>query len=117
MANTQESVTTTSGDKTYEKQLKRVKEEHPQIKYEIEMDDKKTRCFLRSIDRATLETALGLTMKTSGHSEYIRAGEVILTSCWVTGDEIIKTNEDFLMSASMQAFQLIQIKSATLKKI
>jgi len=84
-------------------------------KYEITVDDKS--CKLRELDRQTLEVALGLIMNNNSKPQYIRAGEIILNACWVEGDEEIKTNDKYLVAAAFQAFQLIEIKDAQLKKI
>lgn len=84
-------------------------------KYEIEVDGKK--CQLCPLDRATLEIALGMVMATSGNPQYIRAGEIILRKCWVSGDKEILENDDLLVAAAMKAYELIEIKEATLKKI
>jgi len=81
----------------------------------IEVEDKS--CKLTSIDRSTLEVALSFVMPSSGKPEYIRAGELILRNAWVEGDDEILSNDDYLIPAAMQAYQLINIKQATLKKI
>ena len=83
--------------------------------YEIEVEGKK--CQLSEISRSTLEVALGLIMQTTGQPQYIRAGEVILLNCWVSGDDEIKNDESLLIAASMKAYELIELKEATLKKI
>lgn len=83
--------------------------------YEIEVDGKK--CQLSEISRATLEIALGLIMTTTSSPQYIRAGEIILLNCWVSGDEEIKKDESLLIAAAMKAYELIDLKEATLKKI
>ena len=102
-------------DKRIEDEIIKVQKEHPQVSYRIEVEGMV--CYLRKIDRATLEQAMGLMMKTRGNPEYIRAGEVILLNCWVTGDDIIKSDEQYLMAACMTAYELMEMKSATLKKI
>lgn len=84
-------------------------------KYEIVVEDKI--CWLKEVNRATLEVALGLIMATTGQPQYIRAGEIILLNCWVGGDEEIKKNEDYLIPACFQAYELIKLKEASLKKI
>lgn len=72
--------------------------------------------YLKDIDRNTLEVALGYMMKVRGNPELIRAGEIIITNCWVTGDEEIRTNPKFYTAAAMQASELIEQKSSFLKK-
>lgn len=73
--------------------------------------------YLRKPDRVTIENALGLAMPIQGRPQYIRAGEIVLLNCWVGGDDEIKSDDDLLIPAAMQAFQIIQSKTAVLKKI
>ena len=58
-----------------------------------------------------------LAMPIQGRPQYIRAGEIVLLNCWVGGDDEIKSDDDLLIPAAMQAFQIIQSKTAVLKKI
>lgn len=83
--------------------------------YEIEVEGKK--CQLCKLDRATLEITLGMVMATNNTPQYIRAGEIILRKCWVSGDKEILDDEDLLIAAAMKAYELIEIKEASLKKI
>lgn len=83
--------------------------------HEIRVEDKV--CWLKKIDRATLEIAFGYIMAVNERPQYIRAGEIILLNCWVGGDEEIKKNEDYLIPACFQAYELIKLKEASLKKI
>tara|TARA_R110000796_G_scaffold63139_4_gene145521 strand:- start:5617 stop:5940 length:324 start_codon:yes stop_codon:yes gene_type:complete len=73
--------------------------------------------YLKKPDRITIENALGLAMPIQGRPQYIRAGEIVLLNCWVGGDDEIKTDDELLIPAAMQAFQIIQAKTAVLKKI
>lgn len=73
--------------------------------------------YLRKPDRITIENALGLAMPIQGRPQYIRAGEIVLLNCWVGGDKEIQTDDELLIPAAMQAFQIIQAKTAILKKI
>ncbi len=84
-------------------------------KYEIEIEGKK--CQLRELDRQTLEICLGLVMNTNGPPQYIKAGEIILKTCFVSGDKEILEDDKLLVGAAMTAYELIEIKEATLKKI
>lgn len=75
------------------------------------------KAYLKKINRSTMEIVLGLTMAVNGSPQYIRAGEIILKNCWVGGDDEILKNEDFLISAAMQAYRLVEVKNAELKKL
>jgi hypothetical protein len=56
-------------------------------------------------------------MSVSASPQYIRAGEIILTNCWIEGDEEIKTNDDFLIPAAMQAFRAVEMEKGELVKL
>jgi len=83
--------------------------------YQLTVDDKT--CILKKPTRATIEIALGKMGVSGGQSELIRAGEIILRNCWVDGDAEILNNDDYLIPAALQAYQLIEFKTAELKKI
>lgn len=84
-------------------------------KFVLEVEGKKA--YLKAISRATLETAMGLIMPTHGNPRLITAGEIILNSCWISGDEDIKKDEELLVEACLQAVSLIERKEASLKKL
>ena len=102
-------------DEDIDAQHATMKKKHSNIEYVIEVEGKFA--YLRRIDRGTLEVALGKLQKMGGDAEYVLAGEIILTSCWVAGDDIIKEDPDLLVAAALQCNALIETKSATLKKI
>jgi hypothetical protein len=79
--------------------------------------DNQKRAYLKKPNRATMEIVLGLTMSVSASPQYIRAGEIILTNCWIEGDEEIKTNDDFLIPAAMQAFRAVEMEKGELVKL
>ncbi len=74
--------------------------------------------FLRKLDRATLEVCLSKMGLNGGTPRMIEAGELILRSCMVKGGDEAKVlgNEDYTVAASLQAFELIDIVEARLKK-
>ena len=59
---------------------------------------------------------MGYAMPIQGNPQYIRAGEIILLSCWIEGDEILKT-EEYIIDSAMQAFQIMKGSNGTLKKL
>lgn len=73
-------------------------------------------CYLKKPNRGMMEQALGL-MGKHGSPEMIRAGEVVLLGCWVDGDDIIKKDEDLLVSASLQAIGMVETLETSLKKV
>lgn len=84
-------------------------------KFELEIEGKKA--YLKSISRPVMEQALGLIMPTSGAPRLITAGELILNSCWVGGDEDIKKDESLMIEACLKAVELIERKESSLKKL
>jgi hypothetical protein len=46
----------------------------------------------------------------------IGAGQWILETCWIEGDEEIKTDMDLLIAASLQAVTLVNIYDGEIKK-
>lgn len=51
-----------------------------------------------------------------GKVDYAGAGRVIMNTCWVDGDEIIKVNAKLLFAACLQASSLVEIYHAEVKK-
>ena len=45
------------------------------------------------------------------------AGKVIVKSCWLGGDEEIKTNVPAFNAAAMQALEFLEVRQAKLKKL
>lgn len=72
--------------------------------------DKK--CIINKPNRQIVEACLPLI----ADKKLITAGELIINSCWVSGDEEIKTNEDYLIPAAIEATDVLQFKNAELKK-
>ena len=84
-------------------------------------------CYLKEMDRGVLERVLSLMAPTKGDPQYIRAGELIINSCWlddavvegekVKSDKAIKTDDNLLVAAAMKAFELVDIRTASIKKL
>ncbi len=78
--------------------------------FKVEIED--AVCYLKKPDRKTLSFAM-----TDAQTNPLGFAEVILENCWLGGDEIIKTNDDYFMAASGVIDELIEIKQAAIKKI
>lgn len=84
----------------------------------VELKGKKYSCQLsKEIARDTLEDALGLIRPNAGNPMPLTAGKMILTSCWIEGDEEIKTNDELLVPVCLAAYYRIEQKEASLKKL
>jgi|TARA_R110000764_G_C10939688_1_gene375945 hypothetical protein len=91
----------------------------PGAKFEITLEDGE-KLYLRAINRVQLGIVLSLIMPSSGQPDYIRAGEVILENCAIktAGDyEAIKADEMLFVGACFQAFQIVELKTGTIKKL
>lgn len=80
-------------------------------------DDKNYTCKLSKPSMAVVEAAMAFVAPTKGDPQYFQAGKIIINSCWCSGDEEIKEDDQLFMSACMKAYELIELKDAELKKI
>jgi len=78
--------------------------------YAIKVEDKIG--YLRKVDRKTLGYA-----STIGTKDPMKFNEIILASCWLGGDEELKTNDDYFLAVSGKIANLIVIKEAELEKL
>lgn len=88
-------------------------------KFEITLEDGEV-MYLKGINRTQLGIVLSLIMPSSGQPDYIRAGEVILENCAIkdAGDYAkIKDDEMLFVGACFQAYQVIELKTGTIKKL
>lgn len=87
--------------------------------FTIEIDGKK--CHLRPLDRTTFKLALGMVSPGMKEPRYVDAGQLILNTCWLDGDEELKddktpANMPINVSACLKACEMIEIKEGELKK-
>ncbi|MCK8143209.1 hypothetical protein MW871_15065 [Flavobacterium sp. I-SCBP12n] len=68
--------------------------------------------YLRKVDRKTLSFA-----STVGTKDPMKFNEIILTNCWLGGDEELKNNDDYFLAVSGTLSQLIVVKEAELVKL
>jgi hypothetical protein len=68
--------------------------------------------YLKKPDRATIKA-----MAACAQSDPIRSSEILLENCWLGGDERIKTDDSKFLAVVGQLSQLVEIKSAELKKL
>lgn len=80
-------------------------------------DGKEYKCQLSDVDRNTLEIVIGLIMPTTGSPKLITAGEMILNTCWVSGDDEIKNNEQLKIAACLSAIKIYEVKKTNLRKL
>lgn len=92
-----------------ETQIKEWKEKHKDI-YLVTVDDKG--CYLRKPTRKEISYA---TMM--GKSDPLKFSEAILNSCWLDGDDEIKTDDELFMGVAGQLAELVKVKEAEIKKL
>ena len=83
--------------------------------YEIEVGGKK--CKLSEPTRYVLKVVYSKLLKSNGDLNLVEAGEIILNSCWVSGDKEIKDDDSLFIAACLSAAELIETKEAKLKKL
>lgn len=78
----------------------------------LDRDGSDIKCYLKEPGRDDLRPVLAVL----GHDS-IRANEILLASCWIEGDERIKTDDYLFFQASPLLAGLIQNKLGTIKKL
>ena len=120
---TTESSEALPNGKATEGQIAVWKKQHGVV-YEIEV--KGYFCYIREFDRETMKYALSqLNMKINTETQeaefdmdkLVNLGEVGLNTCWLGGDEEIKTSAPLFISACLQVGTLFEIADGTLKKL
>ena len=85
------------------------KKKHGDI-FRLKVEDKV--CYLRTPDRKTMSFAASVATK-----DPLKFNEILLSNCWLGGDEEIKTQDDLFLAASYKIAEIIQIKEAGLEKL
>jgi hypothetical protein len=90
-------------------QIQEWKAQHGDV-FKISVGDKS--CYLKTPNRKTLSYA-----STAGAKDPFKFNEVILSQCWLGGDEEMKTDDMLFLSVSSKIGDLINIKEAVLEKL
>jgi len=85
------------------------KKKHGNV-FEIEVDGH--RCYLRKPTRSELGYA-----SVASKQNPLKYNESILKSCWLGGDEAIRSDDSLFLSAGAVLGEIIEIKDAELKKL
>ncbi|WP_113638962.1 hypothetical protein [Nubsella zeaxanthinifaciens] len=91
-------------------QIEELKNKYPQGLWELTVEDKVA--YVRKPTREEMRSVIGMAT-----TDPLGMSEQILNDCFVAGDEEIKTDDDYFYGAAQQLQNLIQIKSAELKKL
>jgi hypothetical protein len=90
-------------------QIEQWKKQHGKI-YCIEVDGRS--CYLRQPNRKDLAAATA-----SGKKDPLKFNDSILVNCWLAGDEEIRTNDELFLGASQVLDEVLEFKTATIKKL
>lgn len=91
------------------KEIEELKAKHGAI-YKLQVEDKC--CLLKTPSRKALGYASQVGMK-----DPMKFNEILLNDCFVAGDEEIKTDDSYFLSASGKVAELLQVKEAQLVKL
>lgn len=91
-------------------QIEKLKKEHGQI-FAFKSESGES-CLLRKPTRKELSYA-----SMAGQNDPIKFSELILNSCWLAGDEQIKTDDELFMGVSQLLGEMIKMKSFELEKL
>ena len=94
---------------TTKAQIAEWKKAHSAV-YEIEVEGKKA--YLRQPDRQILSAVSAKINK-----DPLGANELLLKNCWLGGDELLKTDDAYFLSVIQKLDELVQTKTASLKKL
>jgi hypothetical protein len=81
--------------------------------------DRTYSCTIKKPDLKVMKTVMALMTpvpQMNKEMDSIGAGQWILETCWIEGDEEIKTDMDLLIAASLQAVTLVNIYDGEIKK-
>jgi hypothetical protein len=60
---------------------------------------------------------VGMAMQAYSKQDIVKAGEALILNCWLGGDDQIRTDDSCFVSAAVQAAELIELRSAEIKKL
>jgi len=75
-------------------------------------DNTKAYCYVKKPSRTILAAAMKFHT-----SDPVKMNEILLTNCWLGGDEEIKTDDAMFMAAASEVGELIEIRTAEIKEV
>jgi hypothetical protein len=93
-----------------DKQIEEYKKTHGDI-FLLEFPEVNKSAILKKPTRAQVGHAM------SAGSDGLKKAEILVTNCWVAGDEEIKTDAGLLIGAMPTLDEMIGVKTAELKKL
>lgn len=74
-------------------------------------DEELAFCYLRTPDRNTMGAVMAI-----GRNNPIKANEIVLSKCWLAGDERIRTDDELFLSVMPRLNELVDLRKADIKK-
>ena len=96
-------------EKVTEEQIKEWERKYGKI-YLLKIEDKTA--YLKPPTRQTLSLSMSYEK-----NDPLKADEVLLQNCWISGDEVIKTDLDLFLAARAALSELVEVKKASLVKL
>ena len=69
-------------------------------------------CYMHRPSRTTIAAA-----SVVGKEDPFKFAEIVITNCWLGGDEELRTNDKYFMGLSQKVSELVEIKVGELKKL
>jgi hypothetical protein len=88
-----------------------LKKKHGEI-FLIAVDDKE--CLLRKPTMRDIEAAMAVRTKKGNPIEF---SKTIVQNCWITGHEVMRTNDDLYLAVCQKVDELVEIKEASIAKL
>ncbi|MDR3226050.1 MAG: hypothetical protein LBT56_00060 [Prevotellaceae bacterium] len=92
-----------------EAQIALWKEKYGDI-FQVVIEDKT--CYLHKPDRKTLSAAA-----TLGQTDPMRYNEVVINNCWIDGADEFKNDDSYFFALSEKLIELVELKTAEIKKL
>lgn len=99
----------TTTTKTLEQKIAEWKRKHGDV-FQVEVGGRT--CYLHKPDRRTLSAAAVV-----GGNDPMKYNEIILKSCWIEGDEEIKSDDELFLGVAGKLTEIIKIAEASVKKL
>lgn len=90
-----------------ENQIKLWKQQHGEI-FKVEADGLVG--YLKKPDRKTLSYVTSV-------KDIIKANETLINNCWLGGDELLKTSDEYFFGLCQKLGELVKIKEVELAKL
>lgn len=74
-------------------------------------------CILKRPGRTVISAATMVAADGNGKTDPMKFAEIILTNCWIEGDETLRDNDGYFLGLQQQINEMIEVKVGKLKKL